>query len=42
MEKIKATFTIDKELWKKFRLKVTAADKKYSRVLEELVKGYLR
>lgn len=39
--RVKATFTIDKETWKKFKVKATMTDRKYSDVIEELVQKYL-
>ena len=42
MSRIKATFTIDKEVWKKFKVSVTSSEKKYSHILEELIKDYLK
>jgi len=41
MDKIKATFTVDKNLWKKFKILVITSEKKYSQVLEELIKKYI-
>jgi hypothetical protein len=40
-ERVKATFTISKELWRKFRIKATSIDKKYSEILGELIEKYL-
>jgi hypothetical protein len=40
-ERVKAIFTVNKETWKKFKVKVTLADRKYSDVIEELIEKYL-
>ena len=40
-EKSKTSLTLNKELWKKFKIKCVQEEKQYTTVIEELMKKWL-
>jgi hypothetical protein len=42
MAKVKTSLSFDKDLWKDFKVKCVQQDKKYTDVLESLMKKWLR
>ncbi len=41
-EKAKTSLTLDKELWKKFKLRCVELDRSYTEVVEELVGDWVK
>jgi len=41
-EKAKTSLTLDKELWKKFKVKCVQNEKQYTEVIESLIKDWLK
>ncbi|MFH1545073.1 MAG: hypothetical protein ABIE23_03230 [archaeon] len=41
-EKAKTSLTLDKDLWKKFKVKCVQGEKSYTAVIEGLIKEWLK
>ncbi len=41
-DKSKTSLTLDKELWKKFKVKCIEKDKSYTAILEDLIKEWVK
>ena len=41
-EKAKTSLTLDKELWKKFKIKCVHEEKRYTEVIEQLIEDWLK
>jgi len=41
-EKSKTSLTLNKELWKKFKIKCVQEEKQYTEIIEELITNWLK